>query len=521
MPRVLIIPRAPNELGLRIDRYWDGAVCPDRRLHGGVTLSSTPEGLRIAATLPHQAPPNIPPQPPRTRVANLWEYDVVECFIVGSRKYLEVELGAGGHFLVLDFCTHAPRVPDHEYESFRPLLEWLPSVPQDRERWRSSIVIPWAMVPTRAHALNAFVIVRDHFLAYHPTRGSAPDFHQPQTFPAARLLGAPGRHTPEPDGILGGFPITTPVGVKRFGTGLINSTYWVWTGDRQYVLQRLHEIVSTDAVEDMRVVTEHLAGRGMCVPNLVRTTDGQIVVRDGDGGRWRLYPLIPGHVFDAIESADMAREAGRIVGEMHRHLRALSLEPQGSIEHFHDTAYVLDRLRRMVTRLPGPTRPMAEDVLATVPGLIVTEETAGETKQIIHGDLKISNILFDETDRAVGIIDFDTIMRHFRAIDLGDSLRSWCNRTSEDDPQATFDVDIFHAAMTGYGEGWGAPVREEERRTFLRATRQITYELASRFLIDVVCDHYFGFGTPYASRRAANIARAMGQYHLAKTIPPA
>jgi aminoglycoside phosphotransferase (APT) family kinase protein len=517
----VIIPRAPKELALRIDRYWNGAACPDKRLHGAVTLSSTPEGLLITATLPHQMSSSMPAQPPGTRVADLWQYDVVECFIVGSRKYLEVELGAGGHFLILDFCNRAPRIRDHEYQRFHPTLEWLPSVPGDPGRWRSSVVIPWEMVPTRVSAVNVFVIVRDNFLAYHSVEGSTPDFHQPMAFPKVSLQGVPGRQDPRPRSILGRFPIPAPVGVKRFGTGLINPTYWVRTGERQFVLQRLHEIVSTEAVEDMRIVTEHLAGHGMRVPQLIRTKDGQVVARDAAGGRWRAYPFIPGRVFDAIESNEMALEAGRIVGEMHRHLRGLSFEPTGSIEHFHNTAYVLDKLRGMVTQLPRAIRHIAEDVLATAPGIILTEDSALEGRQIIHGDLKISNILFDGAGRAVGIIDFDTIMRHFRAIDLGDSLRSWCNRTSEDDPRATFDVGIFQAAMIGYGQGWGAPVREDEKRMFLRATIQITYELASRFLIDVVCDHYFGYRKPHTSRRAANIARAIGQYHLVKTIPSA
>lgn len=515
----MIIPRAPKELALNIDHYWNGAACPDRRLHGAITLSSAPEGLRITATLRHQESPNIPVQPPGTRVADLWQYDVVECFIVGSRKYLEVELGAGGHFLVLDFCKRAPRVRDHEYAHFRPTLEWLPFVPEDSGRWRSSIVIPWEMVPKRPNALNAFIIVRDQFLAYHPTEGSTPNFHQPMGFPKMSLPAARGRQPSRPSHILGRFPIAGPMSVRRFGTGLINHTYRVGTGETQFVLQKLHDIVSTEALEDMRIVTERLAERGMRVPTLIRSVDGQTAVRDDAGGRWRLYPLTPGRIFDAIESNDMAMEAGRIVGEMHRHLRDLSLEPKGSIEHFHDTVYVLDKLRGMVTRLPGTLRHMAQDMLTTVPGIILTEDTALERKQIIHGDLKISNIVFDEAGRAVGIIDFDTIMRHFRAIDLGDSLRSWCNPTAEDDPQATFDVGIFHAAMIGYGQGWGAPVREDEKRTFLRATIQITYELASRFLIDVVCDDYFGYGKPHKSRRAANIARAVGQYHLAKTIP--
>jgi len=137
----VIIPRAPEELALKIDHYWNGVACPDRRLHGAVTLSSTPEGLGITAMLPHQVSPNIPAQPPGTRVANLWQYDVVECFIVGSRKYLEVELGAGGHFLILDFCRRAPRIRDHEYEHFRPTLDWFPSAPEDSGRWRSLSLI--------------------------------------------------------------------------------------------------------------------------------------------------------------------------------------------------------------------------------------------------------------------------------------------------------------------------------------------------------------------------------------------
>jgi hypothetical protein len=241
-------------LALKIDRYWDGAACPYKRLHGAVTLSSTPGGLCITATLPHQAPPKIPAQPPGTRVAKLWEYDVIECFIVGSRKYLEVELGAGGHFLILDFCNRAPRIRDHEHQRFRPTLEWLPSVPGDSGRWRSSVVIPWEMVPTRVRALNAFVIVRDKFLAYHSMEGSTPDFHQPMAFPKVGLQRVRGRQDLRPLSILGRFPIPSPVGVKRFGTGMINPTYWVRIGKTQFVLQRLHEIVSTEAVEDMRIV---------------------------------------------------------------------------------------------------------------------------------------------------------------------------------------------------------------------------------------------------------------------------
>jgi hypothetical protein len=146
-----------------------------------VALDRSGEGLVIAASLPHQSPATVPRAPSGTRVANLWEYDVVECFLVGDSTYLEVELGAGGHFLVLDFS--APRVRRGEYADFQPRLRFAGS----GERWTSTIVVPWEMVPAGLKAANAFVIVRDHLLAHHPTPGAKPDFHQPSTFPPLSL----------------------------------------------------------------------------------------------------------------------------------------------------------------------------------------------------------------------------------------------------------------------------------------------------------------------------------------------
>ena len=82
-------PDAPDVLVLPIVTYWDGTPCTDTRLHGVVTLGAEAEGLCLTAALPHQASPCIPATPPYTRVANLWEYDVVECFIVGAEGYRE------------------------------------------------------------------------------------------------------------------------------------------------------------------------------------------------------------------------------------------------------------------------------------------------------------------------------------------------------------------------------------------------------------------------------------------------
>jgi Ser/Thr protein kinase RdoA (MazF antagonist) len=320
----------------------------------------------------------------------------------------------------------------------------------------------------------------------------------------------------QPEVMVQHFSLPTIRTVTPVGRGLLHATYRVVTVGGDFVVQRLHAAIPDRAIDDMRMVTAYLGSCGLQVPSLVPTLDGKPFARDMSGGRWRVYPWLPGHVVESLPDPAMARQAGRLVGLLHKHLGACDYIPQGSIPHFHDTDFVLTELQHVHPQLPDEVRGIADDILVTLPSLIV----ADEPQQLIHGDLKISNLIFNDLGHAVGIIDFDTILRHARAIDLGDAFRSWCNRTAEDDPDATFDVAFFEAAASGYAQGFGLPSGPEERARHLRATRQITLELAARFLIDVVHDAYFGFDAArYPHRRAHNVARARGQYHLAQTIP--
>ncbi len=320
--------------------------------------------------------------------------------------------------------------------------------------------------------------------------------------------------------ILTHYDIGTVESVVPVGTGLINTTYRVVTEGGDFVLQKIHKVIPDAAAGDMQVVTAFLAMRGMKVPTLMTTRDGGLFVRDAAGDRWRVYPWIAGTIVDALASPDMARSAGRIVGEMHRHLAELDYTPKGSIPHFHDTAFFVDELRSIADDLPDEAKAIADDILATLPPLIIGDD-AGR-KQVSHADLKISNIVFDADGAAVGVIDFDTILWHYPAVDLGDAFRSWCNPTAEDDPDATFDAALFAAAEAGYAEGRGVAASPEDRVLHLRATKQIALELASRFLIDIVRDNYFGFdASRYPDRKSHNLARAKGQHHLASTIPTA
>lgn len=180
---MFVVPQQPNELLLPIKNLWDGSFCPDDRLFAQVGISTTREGLQVQVQAPMLHEQRVPDAPTGSRVDGLWEYDVVELFLVGpGHQYLEIELGAGGHFLILGFDSVRHR--ENSYESFEPILRFERT---GEKMWRSSLVIPWKMVPENLRGINAFAIMSGQHLSFAPIPGKEPDFHQPDTYPQATL----------------------------------------------------------------------------------------------------------------------------------------------------------------------------------------------------------------------------------------------------------------------------------------------------------------------------------------------
>ena len=179
---MLTIPRAPARLRLPIERLWNGAAC-DRPIRAAVELCLAGEALEVRAQLRQAEPPRLPGARPGTRVPGLWEYDVVECFLAGAGgRYLEIELGAGGHFLVLSF--RARRVLEGAHERLQPSVTY--GGGPEGERW-AALRLPRSLLPAGLRAGNAFAIAGGRLLAWRPVPGERPDFHQPERWPALRL----------------------------------------------------------------------------------------------------------------------------------------------------------------------------------------------------------------------------------------------------------------------------------------------------------------------------------------------
>jgi hypothetical protein len=159
-----------------IQATWDGHAA---RLEERVELELSREPghwiFELDAPFHGDPPPPGPPGP----TPGLWQYEVVELFLLAPREhYLEVELGPHGHHLVLELRGRR-----------KPVREGLPlefRAERHGERWRGRARIPEAMVPPGVSRLNSYAIhgrgkQRRH-LAFQPVPGPAPDFHRLEQF---------------------------------------------------------------------------------------------------------------------------------------------------------------------------------------------------------------------------------------------------------------------------------------------------------------------------------------------------
>jgi len=333
--------------------------------------------------------------------------------------------------------------------------------------------------------------------------------------------------------VLPHFPVAADAPLGPLGNGLINETFLLdgsGPGHR-FVLQRVNRLFSPAIHQNIQAVTAALSGAGLVTPALLPTRDGQLCLqlRDAAGvaETWRLMTYVPGHSFDVL-SADpvsatkQAAAAGALIARFHAALDGLAHTFVGLRAGVHDTPRHLAALRRALAEhtghpLHGGVTTLGDALLAAADALPALPALA---PRVCHGDLKFNNVLFagpapPDSEQALCLIDLDTVGPQPLAFELGDAWRSWCNRSGEDQPEATLDLAVFMASLEGYQQAYGRALTGDERRALLLGPEWISLELACRFAADALNEAYFGWNpSRFESRGAHNLVRARGQFSL-------
>ncbi|MDA8241418.1 MAG: aminoglycoside phosphotransferase family protein [Nitrospiraceae bacterium] len=331
--------------------------------------------------------------------------------------------------------------------------------------------------------------------------------------------------------------------IRELGNGNINDTFLVMLDartEKHFILQRINTRVFVDpelVMHNMRIATEHMRSRlelrppGKSrrweIPAVLLTRDGRAHLRGSDGSFWRGLSFIEGcRSFETISDERHAEEVGYALGMFHTLLSDLLPDKLAdTLEGFHITPRYLRHYDEVLARHSAPGSPEIDYCVRFVNDRSRWAQVLEDAKKRgslplrpIHGDPKVDNIMIDAvTGQAAGIVDLDTVKPGLVHYDIGDCLRSGCNRSGEETmawEEVVFDTDICRAIFRGYLADARRFLTEDDFAYLYDAVRLIAFELGLRFFTDFLeGDVYFKVKQP-----EHNLVRALVQFRLAGSI---
>lgn len=304
----------------------------------------------------------------------------------------------------------------------------------------------------------------------------------------------------------------TLISIQPHGNGRINQTFRVVSqsdGVRlQWVLQRLNQEVLPDleaVTNNIVAVIHHLgqkreeADKPHSLLTPISTKNGGYLHQTQAGRAWRAFAWIDGVAYETVDSLGKAYEAARAVAQFHADLADYKGQPLATtISDFHHTAKRLEQLEKAVTADSCHRTGRVAKELAIINAnrhLAQTIPLNEVPQRIVHSDPKLNNILFDgHTQKALCLIDFDTVMPGTILHDFGDMVRSMANSGGEGaQPEAIFfDDQVYGAIEKGYLSVMGDALTTLEKELLPQAGLVLAFELSVRFLTDYLeGDVYF------------------------------
>lgn len=316
------------------------------------------------------------------------------------------------------------------------------------------------------------------------------------------------------------------------GRGLINDTFRVELADtppRAAILQRVNTRVfkqPQQLVANLHALSAHAERHpppnGLMVPHLYAASDGKYYVDDATLGFWRAQQFIPDtHTLHILSTATQAHSVGVALGAFHTLAATLPGPLHITLPGFHVTPEYLKYYDTVASAIASTDERECAGFVEARREFAHTLERARERGELhlrpTHGDPKVDNFLFDDSDRAISLIDLDTVQPGLIHHDLGDCLRSACNRSGESPAagvQVQFDINIATEILRGYATTAGPSLGHHDFAYLYDAIRLIPFELGLRFFADHLAgDVYFK-----TSHRGHNLQRARVQFALTADI---
>jgi Ser/Thr protein kinase RdoA (MazF antagonist) len=324
---------------------------------------------------------------------------------------------------------------------------------------------------------------------------------------------------------------------EAYGSGHINETYLVVSEKKRYILQKInHNLFKNidQLMSNIELVTEYnrkvtkdkgLDPDKVCL-SLVFTNDEKAYYYNGKSF-FRVYKFLENTVcYQIVEKPEHFYESAIAFGNFANLLAGFDASKLYEIlPNFHNTKNRLENLKKAINADSlGRKKNVMEEINFILKhenlcGIIVDLLESNEMPlKVTHNDTKLNNVLFDDAnDKALAVIDLDTIMPGSICYDFGDSIRFGCNPALEDERDLSivnFRIDLFEEYVKGYLTSLINSITIVEKDNLVNGAILMTLECGMRFLTDYLeGDTYFR-----TSRDGQNLDRCRTQLKLVKDM---
>lgn len=261
---------------------------------------------------------------------------------------------------------------------------------------------------------------------------------------------------------------------QEINQGYINDTYLVLDENNPlYILQRVNQNVFKDIEGIMQNINNAfnlLIDQEYTPITLFKTHTGLSYHTQGNEGYWRLMTYINNSTaYNNAPDEMVAKEAGKIVGKFHKLLADAVLDVYiDTIPRFHDLSLRENQFEDSLINAKKEKLEISRDAIAFAKSTLEKLKIIKNDRlpqRVCHNDTKLNNILFSkDSNKALCLIDLDTIMKGYFYYDFGDAIRTIANRAEEDEQdhsKITFEKPLFEAFIDGLKDN-GAFLYQEE-----------------------------------------------------------
>lgn len=331
---------------------------------------------------------------------------------------------------------------------------------------------------------------------------------------------------------------------RECSSGHIHDTYIVSCDEHEritrYIFQRVNTKVFPNiekVMDNILRVTSHILHKAKQADgvDIERATLRYLKARDSDkyfiydspSSVWRAYFMVEKtRTYDVLTNSEQAYEAAKAFGRFQRYLSDFPLPPlYETIPNFHNTPKRFEALHKAIEEdVVGRRRKCQPEIdfalsMEHIGKVIVHGIEKKEIPlRVTHNDTKINNVLFDEkTDKAVCVIDLDTVMPGSVLYDFGDQVRTTVGFFAEntlDLDSVVADIRCFENLIKGFLEETWSILSKAEIDLLYYSGIIITLEIGIRFLTDYLQgDVYFKIHRP-----EENLERTRTQFALVQSL---